>query len=138
MALFKSLWGKRQNLPDTKTAGYAYFCTDDATFHIDYNDEDGNLQRKQINAKDAETLTGASLSTTLKSSNVEIPTSQAVSSALSEKADKIHIHNLESFPITDTVTGAQYNLYVTNSKLTLVKVGEGVITGYEDGDGVTY
>ena len=57
MALFKPFRGTRAAL-DTqeKHDGYAYFCTDDGTFHIDYVDADGNLQRKQINAKDAETL----------------------------------------------------------------------------------
>ena len=48
MALFKSLRGKRENLPSTKTDGYAYFCTDDGTFWIDYTDENGTLQRKQL------------------------------------------------------------------------------------------
>ena len=41
--------------------GYAYFCVDDGTFHIDFKDDNGALQRKQINAKDAETLCGMSL-----------------------------------------------------------------------------
>lgn len=50
MALFKSLRGKRENLPSTKTDGYAYFCTDDGSFWIDYKDENGVLQRKQIDS----------------------------------------------------------------------------------------
>ena len=58
MALFKSLRGKRENLPSSKTDGYAYFCTDDGTFWIDYTDDSGAVQRKQINAKDAETIMG--------------------------------------------------------------------------------
>lgn len=86
MALFKSLRGKRSNLPSTKIDGYAYFCTDDGTFHIDYKDESGTIQRKQINAKDSETLSGASLSTTLVSSDTEIPSSKAVFDSLSEKS----------------------------------------------------
>ena len=86
MALFKSLRGKRSNLPSTKTDGYAYFCTDDGTFHIAYKDESGTIQRKQINAKDSETLSGASLSTTLVSSDTEIPSSKAVFDSLSEKS----------------------------------------------------
>lgn len=50
MALFKPFRGNRRSL-DTqeKHDGYAYFCTDDGSFHIDYVDSDGNLQRKQIN-----------------------------------------------------------------------------------------
>lgn len=87
MALFKSLRGKRENLPSTKTDGYAYFCTNDGTFWIDYKDENGVVQRKQLNAKDAETLLGASLSTILNSSDVEIPTSKAVLDALEKYID---------------------------------------------------
>ena len=41
------------------------------------------------NSKDAETLTGASLSTILNSSDVEIPTSKAVLDALNGKVDKV-------------------------------------------------
>lgn len=56
MALFRALRGDRAALDAQPLHdGYAYFCTD-GTFHIDYLDNEGNLQRKQINAKDAETL----------------------------------------------------------------------------------
>lgn len=49
MALFKPFRGTRASLDaQEKHDGYAYFCTDDGTFHIDYADTDGNLQRKQI------------------------------------------------------------------------------------------
>jgi hypothetical protein len=53
MALFKPLRGNRSTL-DAQALhdGYAYFCTDDGSFHIDYVDADGNLQRKQINETD--------------------------------------------------------------------------------------
>ena len=62
MALFKPFRGNRSALDSVpKKDGNAYFCVDDATFHIDYMDADGVLQRKQINAADAETLSGASL-----------------------------------------------------------------------------
>lgn len=57
MALFKPFMGSRTSLDaQEKHAGYAYFCIDDGSFHIDYIDTNGVLQRKQINAKDAETL----------------------------------------------------------------------------------
>lgn len=51
MALFKPFRGSRalldmQPLHD----GYAYFCIDDGSFHIDFVDADGKLQRKQISA----------------------------------------------------------------------------------------
>lgn len=62
MALFKQLRGKRENLNlQPLHDGYAYFCIDDGSFHIDYADENGDLHRKQINAKDAEELMGMSL-----------------------------------------------------------------------------
>lgn len=102
MALFKSLRGKRENLPSTKTDGYAYFCTNDGTFWIDYKDENGVVQRKQINAKDAETLMGASLSTILSSSEVEIPTSKAILDALGGKVDKISGKGLSTNDYTTT------------------------------------
>lgn len=84
MALFKTLRGKRENLPEKKTDGYAYFCIDDGTFWIDYLDND-TVKRKQINAKEAEELTGMSISNALSSSTTEIPTSKAVSDALNNK-----------------------------------------------------
>ena len=50
MALFKPMMGNRTSLDSqAKQAGYAWFCTDDGTFHIDQVDSEGNLQRKQIN-----------------------------------------------------------------------------------------
>lgn len=62
MALFKPYRGSRASLEAQPLHdGYAYFCLDDGSFHIDYLDDEGNLQRKQINAKDAETLVGKSL-----------------------------------------------------------------------------
>ena len=56
MSLFKPFRGARTSLPQELHDGYAYFCTDDGSFHIDYVDADGNLQRKQVNAKEAEKL----------------------------------------------------------------------------------
>lgn len=62
MALFKPFMGNRTSLDAQPLHdGYAYFCIDDGSFHIDYVDDNGDLQRKQINAKDAETLMGVSL-----------------------------------------------------------------------------
>ena len=89
MALFKVSKGLKANLPSAKTEGYCWYTTDDSLFYIDYKDENGTLQRKALNAKDAETITGASLSTILNSSDVEIPTSKAVLDALDGKQDKI-------------------------------------------------
>ena len=89
MALFKVSKGIKANLHSTKTEGYCWYTTDDSLFYIDYKDKNGTLQRKALNAKDSDTLTGASLSTILNSSDVEIPTSKAVLDALNGKQDKI-------------------------------------------------
>ena len=86
--LFKISKGLKANLPSTKTAGYCWYTIDDSLFYIDYEDENGEVQRKALNGKDAETLTGASLSAILNSSDVEIPTSKAVFDALNN-----HNHN---------------------------------------------
>lgn len=68
MALWKPFLGNRASLENVeKHAGYVYWCADDGSLHFDYTDADGNLQRKQINAKDAETLTGVSLDELKKS-----------------------------------------------------------------------
>lgn len=62
MSLFKPFKGHRSGLDAVaKKDGNAYFCVDDGSFWIDYTDADGVLQRKQINAADAETLSGMTL-----------------------------------------------------------------------------
>lgn len=62
MALFRQFRGNRASLDAQPLHdGYAYFCVDDGTFHIDFTDADGNLYRKQINANNAETLCGMTL-----------------------------------------------------------------------------
>ena len=87
MALFRQFRGSRASLDAQPLHdGYAYFCTDDGTFHIDYADADGNLHRKQINAKEAEELVGYDIATILNSSNTEIPTSKAVLDSISQKS----------------------------------------------------
>lgn len=61
MALWKPFRGSRADLDAVaKHDGYVYFC-DDGTLHFDHTDADGNLQRTQINAANAETLCGMTL-----------------------------------------------------------------------------
>lgn len=112
MALFKISKGLKANLPSAKTAGHCWYTIDDSLFYIDYEDSNGNVQRKAINAKDAETLTGASLKTILNSSDIEIPTSNAVLTALQNKSDVGHSHEMDDLGIyvqdtepTDAVPG---------------------------------
>ena len=78
MALFKSLRGKRENLPSSKTDGYAYFCTDDGTFWIDYTDDSGVVQRKQINAKDAETFSGMTKEELQNALDAKVPITRTI------------------------------------------------------------
>lgn len=79
MALFKIFKGNRDSLNDMPMHdGYAYFCMDDGTFHIDYADTNNTLSRKQINASEAEKLIGFDVSTVLNPTDIEIPTSNAV------------------------------------------------------------
>ena len=57
MALWKPFRGKREDLDAVeKHDGWIYFCVDDASLFFDYLDAEGNLQRKQINAKNAESF----------------------------------------------------------------------------------
>jgi hypothetical protein len=59
MALWKPFRGNRTALDSVeKHDGYVYFCTDDGSLFFDYTDAAGVLQRKQLNAKEAESLVG--------------------------------------------------------------------------------
>lgn len=79
MALWKPFRGNRTTLNSIeKHDGYIYFCVDDGSLFFDYTDTDGNLQRKQLNAKQAESLLGYDISATLNDNTTEIPTSYAV------------------------------------------------------------
>lgn len=93
MALFKIAKGLAENLPSTKTAGYCWYTFDDSKFYIDYEDENGTLQRKALNSQDAETIMGASLATILSNTDLEIPTSKAVLDAIDTKSDVNHNHD---------------------------------------------
>lgn len=86
MALFKISKGTSERLPSTLTEGYAWYTYNDSKFYIDYKDDSGVLHRKALNAQDSETLSGASLSTTLNASDTEVPTSSAVFGALTDKS----------------------------------------------------
>lgn len=87
MALFKIFKGLAENLPSTKTAGYCWYTFDDSKFYIDYEDENGILQRKALNSQDAETIMGASLATILANSELEIPTSSAVIAGIDDRVE---------------------------------------------------
>lgn len=90
MALFKISKGLKANLPATKTVGHCWYTIDDSMFYIDYEDENGVVQRKALNAKNTEMISGASLATILNASDVEIPTSKAVLDAINENKKEMY------------------------------------------------
>ena len=94
MALFRPFMGNRTSLDAVeKHAGYVYLCVDDGSFHLDYADSEGKLHRKQINANEANKLVGYDISTSLSSTDEQIPTSKAVLTALAGKANDSHSHD---------------------------------------------
>ena len=110
MALFKTFRGKRADLGAQELRdGFAYFCTDDGTFHIDFLDTDGQVKRKQINAKDAETLLGHSLDEIKES--IVIDTTKVVhgedflSNILATYIFNIDYETLLAFDTSEIVTG---------------------------------
>ena len=111
MALWKPFRGNRTVLDTVeKHDGYIYFCVDDGTLHFDYVDSSGTLQRKQINAKEAESLLGYSIETILNSSDAEIPTSKAV-------LDTVHDY-------VDNKTADDFGIYVQAQEPTDAVAGD--------------
>lgn len=80
MALFKISRGLKATLPPMSKAvdGYCYFTTDDQMFYVDYKDENGTLQRKPLNANNATTLLGKTVTGEITNTSDAIPTAAAV------------------------------------------------------------
>lgn len=85
--LFKILHGDASRISTNITPYHEGYCyvTHNGDFYVDMNDE-----RVKLNAKDAETIMGASLANTLSNTDTEIPTSNAVLSAI-EAATEIYV-----------------------------------------------
>jgi hypothetical protein len=85
--LFKILHGDKSRISTNITPYHEGYCyvTHDGDFYVDMNNE-----RVKLNAKDAETIMGASLATILSNTNLEIPTSGAVHSAI-EEATEVYV-----------------------------------------------
>lgn len=101
MALCKFLKGDSARISTDITPfheGYIY-VTKDGYMYIDMNlgtADTPNNQRIKLNAGDAETILGASLSDVLNASDEEIPTSQAVIDKLTEYALATQVEALNS------------------------------------------
>jgi phage-related tail fiber protein len=119
MALFKISKGTSQNLPSILTEGFCWYTYDDSKFYIDHKDENGNLVRKALNAKEAEKLVGYDISTILNSSDIEIPTSKAVLDAIESSVSGLATEEyvdeaIASIPTQD-VTGFATEEYVNSA-----------------------
>ena len=77
--LFKILHGDASRISTDITPYHEGYCyvTHNGDFYVDMHDE-----RVKLNAKDAETIMGASLATVLNPSDNEVPSSKAVQDAL--------------------------------------------------------
>lgn len=100
MNFFKILWGDEKNLPTNINEGCCYFTKDTNILYIDYKDNNNNLVRKAIRAKE---LADFNISSQLVSNNAQIPTSKAVydfvkTEMSSIQLDKIIIPILQSDP----------------------------------------
>jgi hypothetical protein len=117
MALFKPFRGSRASLDaHEKHDGYAYFCVDDGSFHIDYVDTDNNLQRKQITVDKIATIS-LPASAWIEATNVY---SQVVTVAGATINSKVDI-----YPTPEQLTELQ------TSGIALVAINEdGVVTVY--------
>lgn len=105
MALWKPFRGNRTALDAVaKHDGYIYFCVDDGTLFFDYVDADGNLQRKQLNAKNAETLAGYTIADTLNDSATELPTAQAILNALIDYVKKTELAPVATSGLIDDLS----------------------------------
>lgn len=82
--LFKILHGDASRISTNITPYHEGYCyvTHNGDFYVDMNDE-----RVKLNARDAETIMGASLATFISNTDLEIPTSQAVLSAIEAAAE---------------------------------------------------
>ena len=114
MALFKQLRGNRATLNSQPLVdGYAYFCVDDGTFHIDFKDANGVLQRKQINAKDAESLGTHTADEFLLADDLDTVLAQAKASGEFDGADGVsatHIWNGTTLTVTSASGTSSANL----------------------------
>lgn len=97
--LFKILHGDASRISTEITPFHEGYCyvTHQGHMYIDMNlgtAESPNNQRVKLNANQAESILGYSISTVLNSSDIEIPTSSAVVSAL---ADYVKTSDIESY-----------------------------------------
>ncbi len=139
MALWKPFLGNRASLNDVeKHAGYVYWCADDGSLHFDYVDANGDLQRKQVSAQDADTLGGASLDSILNSISSTVDKISTISLPASGWTTATNVYS-QVVSVTGATANSKVDLYPTPEQLielqsegiSLVAVNEdGVVTVY--------
>lgn len=130
MALWKPFRGKRSDLDSIeKHDGWVYFTTDDGSLFFDFIDADGELQRKQITTKEAEKILGYDITTTLNSSDTEIPTSKSVLNAIDSV--KIDISNMAAVVLAEAQCDAS-----NKAAVILAEAQNNIMTEKERAEGV--
>ena len=134
MSLFKPLRGSRTTLEAQPLHdGYAYFCTDDGSFHIDFTDIDGNLTRKQISAKDCETLAGMSLDSILNSINSTVGKVSTISLPTTGWVEATNVYS-QVVTVAGVTANSKVDLYPTPEQLVeLQAMGIALVAVNEDG-----
>ena len=70
--------------------------------------------------------------------DAQYATKEYVDAQIGSTVPTNHTHSSEDIILTDTITGAQYRLYITNGKLNIVLDGEIPESAYSNGDEVMY
>ena len=115
--LFKILYGDASRISTDITPYHEGYCyvTHSGEFYVDMNNN-----RVKLNAKDAETIMGASLATILSNTDLEIPTSKAVLDAISSNS---------SVDDTLTQTGKAADAKATGDAINQVQTNINEVTG---------
>ena len=115
--LFKILHGDASRISTDITPYHEGYCyvTHSGEFYVDMNNE-----RVKLNAKDTETIMGASLATILSDTDLEIPTSKAVLDAISSNS---------SVDDTLTQTGKAADAKATGDAINQVQININEVAG---------
>ena len=138
MALWKLFRGGRSGLDTVpKHDGYVYFC-DDGSLHFDHVDENGNLQRKQVNAGNAETLGGSSLTSILNSINSTVDKISTISLPASGWTPATNVYS-QVVTVSGATAKSKVDIYPTPEQLIDLQISgisrvavneDGVVTVY--------
>jgi hypothetical protein len=134
MALWKPFVGNHTNLDVVpKHSGHVYWCTDNGTLFFDYTDADGVVQRKQVNAQDAETLGGQSLDSIFNSINSTVDKISTISLPASGWTTATNIYS-QVVTVSGATANSKVDIYPTPEQLVeLQSAGIALVAVNEDG-----